>query len=190
VAFGVGQNRPAVAGGGASWSGKRRTRGSMPSNARQLFVCVIVMHANVVFSADNCPNSEDCCLCPGSSCCNTGGCCCKVCPHEHAFAAGFSCYDCQWDNPPAAPPPAPLAPNGARIELTGTRPTLNFGDPESPMCTLSLNRNDGRLESTCEISTNRRRGLAQNDWNRVLEQEVDAIKKELRELRALARNDV
>lgn len=64
--------------------------------------------------------------------------------------------------PPLLSPPPPSSPwwtdhNGAIIELTGDVPTIVFGTLESPVCTLSLDRNNRRVDSTCAITTERRR---------------------------------
>lgn len=80
--------------------------------------------------------------------------------------------------PPPSPPTSPDS--GAIIELTGYQPKILFGDPGSPACELSLNRDESRLESTCAISTSRRR---LNSESHEYELELKALKMDVEELR-------
>ena len=58
------------------------------------------------------------------------------------------------DLPPSTPASPPKS--GAVIELTGDMPRIIFGTVESPVCELSLNRANGRLDSTCSLQAGRR----------------------------------
>lgn len=55
---------------------------------------------------------------------------------------------------PCLPSPAP---SGSTLELTGDAPKILFGSIDEPVCELSLDRSNGRLESTCAVSGTKRR---------------------------------
>jgi len=83
--------------------------------------------------------------------------------------------------PPLSPPSPPTI-DGAVVELTGVSPKIVFGGVDAPICTLSLDRGDSRLLSTCPIHDGRRR-LGEADF--VLTEEFNALKEEVADLRRL-----
>jgi len=77
----------------------------------------------------------------------------------------------------------PSSVDGAIIQLTGDSPTVNFGEPDAPICELYLNRAESRLESTCEISTPDHRRLDDGKYAYDPARELEALKAEITELR-------
>jgi hypothetical protein len=90
---------------------------------------------------------------------------------------------------PPSPSLPPTPPSGAIIELTGDAPKIIFGTIESPICELSLDRTNGRLDSTCSLNTGRRLDeiyLSKQEHELThVKTELEDVKRQLLEMRNL-----